>query len=84
MKKEIGCNVPQRVTLGVNRETLGEIMEEWLYREAPVALTIRKARTRGLFAVIMDVDAAREPKGLYFAAWCVGRRMEMKVDIRAL
>lgn len=82
--KETGWNRPQRVTLGVDREMLGMMMEEWMYREAPVTLTVRKARSKGLYAVIMEVDAMREPKGLYFASWCIDRCKGAKVDLKEM
>ena len=74
----------QRVTLGVDADMCRRIMEEWFYRQAPVAMTVRKAKTPGLYAVVMDVDAAKEARGLHFAAWCIDMDKNIKIDIKEL
>ena len=52
-------NKPQRITLGVNGEACRTIMDEWLYRQAPVTMTVRRARTEGMGCIIMDVEQQR-------------------------
>ena len=46
--EEIGWNKPQRVTIGLPSKIVPRIMDEWLYRDAPVAMTVRRAKTKGL------------------------------------
>lgn len=38
--EEIGWNKPQRVTIGLPSKIVPRIMDEWLYRDAPVAMTV--------------------------------------------
>ena len=80
----IAWNKPQRITLGVNGDTCRTIMDEWLYRQAPVTMTVRRARTEGMLCIIMDVDPSKDVKALYFAAWCTKIRSDIKVDIKPL
>ena len=83
----IAWNKPQRITLGVNGETCRTIMDEWLYRQAPVTMTVRRARTEGMVCIIMDVEPAKDEKAakaVYFVAWCINIRSDIKVDIKPL
>ena len=75
---------PQRITLGVNGDACRAIMDEWLYRQAPVTMTVRRARTEGMVCIIMDVEPAKDAKAVYFAAWCINIRRDIKVDIKPL
>lgn len=83
----IAWNKPQRITLGVNGEACRAIMDEWLYRQAPVTMTVRRARTEGIVCIIMDVEPAKDAKdaqAVYFVAWCINLRSDIKVDIKPL
>lgn len=53
--EEIGWNKPQRVTIGLPSKIVPRIMDEWLYRDAPVAMTVRRAKTKGLTLLIMEL-----------------------------
>lgn len=77
-------NAAQRITLGVDADMCRRIMEEWFHRQAPVAMTVRKAKTPGLYAVVIDVDAAKEVRGVHFALWCIDMDKDIKVDIKGL
>ena len=80
----VAWNKPQRITLGVNGEACRTIMDEWLYRQAPVTMTVLRARTEGMVCIIMDVEPAKDAKAVYFAAWCINLRSDIKVDIKQL
>ena len=75
---------PHRITLGVNGDACRAIMDEWLYRQAPVTMTVRRARTEGLVCIIIDVEPEKDAKAVYFAAWCINIRRDIKVDIKPL
>ena len=83
----VAWNKPQRITLGVNGEACRTIMDEWLYRQAPVTMTVRRARTEGMVCIIMDVEPAKVAKvaqAVCFVAWCINLRSDIKVDIKPL
>lgn len=37
---EVAWNKPQRVTLGLPSKIIVRVMDEWIYRNAPVAMTV--------------------------------------------
>lgn len=80
----VAWNKPQRITLGVNGDAFRAIMDEWLYRQAPVTMTMRRARTEGIVCIIMDVEPAKDVNAVYFASWCINIRSDIKVDIKPL
>lgn len=84
MSVVIGWNKAQRVTLGVPSRLLPGIMDEWAYREVPITMTVRRAKTKGLTLLIMDLDKDNA-QGAVFACWCIKQANgEAKVDIKAL
>lgn len=82
-RNRIGWDESQRVTLGVDADACRRIMEEWFGRKAPVPMTIRKAKTKGLYAITMDVSA-KEEEGLLFACWCIRMIPQIMVDVKSL
>lgn len=82
--EEIGWNKPQRVTIGLPSKIVPRIMDEWLYRDAPVAMTVRRAKTKGLVLCIMDIEESCAA-GIVFASWCIqAANGAAKVDIKPL
>lgn len=82
--EEIGWNKPQRVTIGLPSKIVPRIMDEWLYRDAPVAMTVRRAKTKGLTLLIMELGK-EDAKGMIFASWCIqAANGAAKVDIKPL
>lgn len=80
----IGWNKPQRVTIGVPSRIVSGIMDEWLYRAAPVAMTVRRAKTKGIILLIMELSA-ENARGTIFASWCIQQAQgTAKVDIKPL
>lgn len=80
----IGWDKPQRVTIGVPSRLVSGIMDEWLYRAAPVPMTVRRAKTKGLVLLIMELGA-EDAKGMVFASWCIQLAGgTAKVDIKPL
>ena len=77
--EEIDWNKPQRVTIGLPSKIVPRIMDEWLYRDAPVAMTVRRAKTKGLTLLIMELGK-ENAKG-----WCIQQAGgTAKVDIKPL
>lgn len=80
----IGWDKPQRVTIGVPSRFVSGIMDEWLYRAAPVAMTVRRAKTKGLILLIMELGK-EDARGMMFAGWCIQQAQgAAKVDIKPL
>ena len=80
----IGLDKPQRVTIGLPSRYVSGIMDEWLYRAAPVAMTVRRAKTKGLILLIMELGK-EDAKGMVFASWCIQHAGgTAKVDIKPL
>ena len=80
----IGWNKPQRVTIGVPSRIVSGIMDEWLYRAAPVSMTVRRAKTKGMILLIMELSA-ENARGTIFASWCIQQAQgAAKVDIKPL
>lgn len=80
----IGWDKPQRVTIGVPSRIVSGIMDEWLYRAAPVAMTVRRAKTKGLILLIMELGK-EDARGMIFASWCIQQAQgAAKVDIKPL
>lgn len=81
---EIDFRKPQHVTIGMPSDMVARAMDEWLYRAAPVAMTVRRAKTKGLTLLCMDLNE-NDMKGVLFASWLLqlanGRA---KVDIKPL
>lgn len=76
---------PQRITLGLPSKMMGRVMDEWLYRKAPVTMTVRRAKTKGLTAVQMDIEGEANAEGIIFASWCINEANgAAKVDIKPL
>lgn len=44
----VSYDVAQRITLGMKAADCRFIMDEWLHRDAPCTLTVRRAKTKGL------------------------------------
>ena len=81
---EIGWNEAQRVSIGLPSKIVSRIMDEWLYRDAPVAMTVRRAKTKGLTLLIMELGK-ENAKGAVFASWCIqAANGAAKVDIKPL
>ena len=80
----VAWNKPQRITLGVDGDVCRAIMDEWLYRQAPVTMTVRRARTEGMVCIIIDVDPEKDEKAVCFAAWCINLRNDIKIAIKPL
>lgn len=59
----------QRITLGMKTKEASKAMDEWLYRQAPCDMMVRRAK---------DKDGA----GLIWASWCVQNLDGVKVDIK--
>lgn len=49
----------QRITLGMKTKEASKAMDEWLYRQAPCDMRVRRAKTKGMVAVTIETD----PKG---------------------
>lgn len=82
---EIAWNKPQRITLGLPSKMMGRVMDEWIYRNAPVTMTVRRAKTKGLTAVVMDVQGEANAEGIIFAGWCIKEANgAAKIDIKPL
>ena len=80
----IGWDKPQRVTIGVPSRIVSGIMDEWLYRAAPVAMTVRRAKTKGMILLIMELSA-ENARGTIFASWCIQQAQgAAQVDIKPL
>lgn len=80
----IGWDKPQRVTIGVPSRIVSGIMDEWLYRAAPVAMTVRRAKTKGMILLIMELSA-ENARGTIFVSWCIQQAQgAAKVDIKPL
>lgn len=80
----IGWDKPQRVTIGLPSRLVSGIMDEWLYRAAPVAMTVRRAKTKGMILLIMELSE-ENAKGVIFASWCIQQAQgTAKVDIKPL
>ena len=80
----IGWDKPQRVTIGVPSRFVSGFMDEWLHRAAPVAMTVRRAKTKGLILLIMELGT-EDARGMMFASWCIQQAQgAAKVDIKPL
>lgn len=81
----IAWDKPQRITLGLPSKMMGKVMDEWLYRKAPVTMTVRRAKTKGLTAVVMDIKGEANAEGIIFASWCINEANgAAKIDIKPL
>lgn len=81
---EVVWNKPQRVTLGLPSKIIVRVMDEWIYRNAPVAMTVKRAKTKGLVLCIMDIEESCAA-GIVFASWCIqAANGAAKVDIKPL
>lgn len=81
----VSYDAAQRITLGMKAADCRFIMDEWLHREAPCTLTVRRAKTKGLLCVVADINPNENPDGLYFLSWCVQHlNSRVKVDIKRL
>lgn len=75
---------PQRVTLGVSSQDCITAMEEWLHRDCPIDVTVKKAKTKGLRCLICDVYPIKNPSGLYWVAWVIQRCKNVKVNAKEI
>ncbi len=82
--EKVGWNKPQRVTVGVPSGIVTRIMDEWVYRAAPVVMTVRRAKTKGLILLVMDLGKD-DARGMVFVCWCIKQANgTAKVDIKPL
>ena len=47
-------NRKHRITLGMKPADAGRAMEEWIRRQAPVDMNLRRAKTQGLVLLIAE------------------------------
>lgn len=81
---EVAWNKPQRVTLGLPSKIIVRVMDEWIYRNAPIAMTVKRAKTKGFTLLIMELGK-ENAKGMIFASWCIQQAGgTAKVDIKPL
>ena len=76
-------NRKHRITLGMKPADAGRAMEEWIRRQAPVDMNLRRAKTQGLVLLIADLVPNDNASGLYWLSWCV-KNYNCKVDIKEL
>ena len=76
-------NRKHRITLGMKPADAGRAMEEWIRRQAPVDMTVRRAKTQGLVLLIAELVPNDNASGLYWLSWCV-KNYNCKVDIKEL
>lgn len=76
-------NRKHRITLGMKPADAGRAMEEWIRRQAPVDMTLRRAKTQGLVLLIAELVPNDNASGLYWLSWCV-KNYNCKVDIKEL
>lgn len=76
-------NRKHRITLGMSSRDAGRAMEEWLQRQAPVDMTVRRAKTQGMVCFVVDLIPNGNAGGLYWLSWCV-KNYNCKVDIKEL
>lgn len=85
MMEAIDYNIPQRITLGLKADSCRMVMDEWIYRSAPCVLTIRKAKTKGMFCIVADITPNGNPEGLCFISWCIRNLTDrVQIDIKRL
>lgn len=72
----------QRITLGMSMKYAGRAMDEWLYRQAPCDMRVRRAKTKGMVAVTIESDPKTDGAGAIWASWCVQHLQGVKVDIK--
>lgn len=76
-------NRKHRITLGMKPAEALKAMEEWLQRQAPVDMTVRRAKTQGMVCMVVDIVPNGNASGLYWLSWCV-KNYDCKVDIKEL
>lgn len=73
----------QRITLGMKTKEASKAMDEWLYRQAPCDMRVRRAKTEGMVAVTIETDPKdKDGAGFIWASWCVQNLDGVKVDIK--
>lgn len=76
-------NRKHRITLGVKPADASKAVDEWLSRQAPVDMNLRRAKTQGLVLLIAELVPNDNASGLYWLSWCV-KNYNCKVDIKEL
>ena len=76
-------NRKHRITLGMKPADAGRAMEEWIRRQAPVDMTVRRAKTQGMVCFVVDLILNGNASGLYWLSWCV-KEYNCMVDIKEL
>ena len=76
-------NRKHRFTVGMKPADAGRAMEEWIRRQAPVDMTVRRAKTQGMVCFVVDLIPNGNASGLYWLSWCV-KEYNCMVDIKEL